>query len=69
MEQLILNIKDSSKLSFFIQLMKQFDFVEVAKVKKKKVDTKYDFFSSAGLWANREVNAQELRGKAWKRKK
>ncbi len=69
MEQLILNIKDSSKLSFLIQLIKQFDFVEVEKVKTKKKRDKYDFFSSAGLWANREINAKELRKKAWNRTK
>lgn len=69
MEQLILNIKDSSKLSFLLQLIKQLDFVEVEKVKKKKASTKYDFFSSAGLWANREVNAKELRKQAWDRTK
>lgn len=69
MEQLILNIKDSSKLSFLMQLIKQLDFVEVEKVKKKKASPKYDFFGSAGLWANREVNAKELRKQAWDRTK
>ena len=43
MEQLILNIKDSRKLSFLMQLIKQLDFVEVEKVKKKKATAKYDF--------------------------
>lgn len=69
MNQLILNIKDNSKLSFLLQLIKQFDFVEVVTVKKKKAASKYDFFKSAGLWENREVNAKELREKAWNRKK
>jgi len=69
MEQLILNIKDSSKLSFLMQLINQLDFVEVEQVKKKKVSAKYDFFSSAGLWANREINAKELRKQAWDRTK
>jgi hypothetical protein len=69
MEQLILNIKDSSKLSFLMQLIKQLDFVEVARAKKKKAPAKYDFFSSAGLWANREVDANELRKQAWNRQK
>jgi len=69
MEQLILNIKDSSKLSFLMQLIKQLDFVEVELVKKKKTATNYNFFNSAGLWANREINAQELRKQAWDRKK
>jgi len=69
MEQLILNIKDSSKLSFLMQLIKQLDFVEVVKVKRKKAAAKYDFFSSAGLWTGREVNAQKLRKQAWDRTK
>jgi len=65
MEQIILNIKDSSKLSFLLQLIKQLDFVEVEEVKRKKIVAQYDFFSSAGLWANRELNAKELRKQAW----
>lgn len=69
MEQLILNIKDSSKLSFLMQLIKQLDFVEVERVKKKKTSSKYDLFSSAGLWADRDVDAKELRIQAWNRKK
>ncbi len=69
MKQLVLNIKDSSKLSFLLQLIKQLDFVEVAVVKKKKNLAKYDFFSSAGLWADREINANDLRKQAWKRTK
>lgn len=69
MERLILNIKDSSKLSYLMQLIKQLDFVEVERVKKKKNSSKYDLFSSAGLWADREVDAKELRIQAWNRKK
>ncbi|RLD57881.1 MAG: hypothetical protein DRJ05_08990 [Bacteroidetes bacterium] len=69
MEQLILNIKDSSKISFLMQLIKQLDFVEVKKAKKKKTSAKYNFFDSAGLWANREVDAKELRKQAWNRQK
>jgi hypothetical protein len=69
MEQLILNIKDSSKLSFLMQLIKQLDFVEVEKVKRKKTSSKHDFFKSARLWADREINAKELRKQAWDRAK
>jgi hypothetical protein len=69
MEQLILKIKDSSKLSFLMQLIKQLDFVEVERVKKKKATVSYDFFNSAGLWANREVDAKQLRKQAWNRQK
>ncbi len=69
MEQIILKVKDSSKLSFLLQLIKQLDFVEVKQVKKKSAPANYDFFSSAGLWADRDVNAKELREKAWDRRK
>lgn len=69
MEKIILHLKDSSKLSFLIQLINQLDFVEVEKVNKKKASTNYDFFNSAGLWANRDINAKELRKQAWNRTK
>ncbi|TVQ09397.1 MAG: hypothetical protein EA361_15485 [Bacteroidetes bacterium] len=64
MEQLILNIKDSSKMSFLIQLIKQLDFVEVEQIKKKNISVKYDFFNSAGLWKDRNINAEEIRKQA-----
>ena len=69
MEQVILNINDTSKLAFFIQLIKQLDFVEVAKVKTKEATAEYNFFDSAGLWAYREIDAKELRKQAWNRQK
>ena len=69
MEQFILKIKDSSKLSFFMQLIKQLDFVEVERVKKRKTTVKYNFFNSAVLWAKREIDAKEIRKQAWSRKK
>jgi len=67
MEQLILKIKDPNKLSFLLQIIKLLDFVEVEKVKKEKVVSRYDFFKSAGLWAERELHAKDLRNRAWKR--
>lgn len=69
MEQLILRIKDSSKLPFLLQLIKQLDFVEIERIKKKKTAVEYDLFNSAGLWANRDVDAKELRNQAWTRQK
>ena len=51
-----------------MQLIRQLDFVEVEKVKKKTA-SKNDFFRSAGLWEKRKVNAVELREQAWNRKK
>lgn len=69
MDKIVLKIKDNSKLHFFLELLKQFDFVEVEKSTSKWriTDKQYDFFASAGMWKNREINASQFRDKAWKR--
>ena len=67
MEQIILKVKDKSKISFLLQLINQLDFVEVEWIKKKEKSKKYDFFNSAGMWINRDINAKELRKRAWTR--
>ena len=69
MQKITLTIKDNSKLHFFLELLKQFDFVEIqeSSTKSKASAAKYDFFASSGRWKDRYVDARELRGKAWKR--
>lgn len=71
MEKIVLTIKDKGKLSFLMELLKQFDFVEVqqtsVKSKPTAAEEDYDFFASAGLWKGKEIDAKELREKAWKR--
>jgi len=70
MKSIILDIKDNSKFQSFIQFIQQLDFVEIREpAKKKSENKKYDFFSSAGLWEDKNINAKELRAKAWKRQK
>jgi len=66
MEKITLTIKDSKKKGFFLELLKQFDFIEVQKGIEKKTG-QYDFFASAGLWRNRDITANQLRERAWKR--
>ncbi len=68
MEKITLTIKDNSKLHFLLELLKQFDFVEIQKSSsKRKISTtsKYDLFASAGMWKDRNIDARELRKKAW----
>lgn len=62
-------IKDGRKLRFLMELLKQFDFVEIEKSssKSKISDKKHDLFASAGMWKNREINSEELRKRAWKK--
>jgi hypothetical protein len=69
MEKITLTIKDDSKLSFFLKLLKQLDFVEVHDVSpgRKSKPKEHDFFASAGLWKNRDIDADKLRENAWKR--
>ena len=69
MEKIILTIKDGRKLRFLMELLKQFDFVEIEKSssKSKISDKKHDLFASAGMWKNREINSEELRKRAWKK--
>ncbi|MFH1051482.1 MAG: hypothetical protein V1779_11205 [bacterium] len=65
MEQISLSIKDDSKTKFLIDLLKQLDFVEFT-IEKKDVKKKYNFFKSAGLWKNRNIDGETLRKQAWK---
>ena len=68
MEKITLTIKDDNKLKFFLELLKQFDFIEIQKSSsKRKKATKHDLFASAGIWKDRNINAQEIREKAWQR--
>jgi hypothetical protein len=66
MEKIILTIKDDRKKSFFLELRKKFDFIEIQTARERKTD-RYDFFASAGLWKGRDITANQLREQAWKR--
>jgi hypothetical protein len=63
-----IRIKDEGRLKFLLELLAQFDFVELddKKLTSKKKKAEYDFFQSAGLFANREIDATELRKQAWR---
>ncbi len=66
MEKIILTIKDNKRKNFFLELLKQFDYIEVQKTVDKK-NREYDLFASAGLWKNRKITTDQLREQAWKR--
>jgi len=67
MQKITLTIKDEKKINFLIELLKQFDFIEI-NITEHKQDENYNFFASAGMWKNREIDAEQLRRKAWQRK-
>jgi hypothetical protein len=72
MEQIIIKLKDQSKRNFLLELLAQFDFLELQvkqvskdKSKEEKEDS-YDFFQSAGLFEGRDIDADQLRKEAWR---
>jgi hypothetical protein len=69
MEQFIIELKDLSKRNFLLELLTQLDFIELKTGKKAEVELKkgdnYDLFDSAGLFENREIDANQLRREAW----
>ena len=66
MQKITLTIKDDNKIKFLLELLRQFDFVDIHKATETKEDG-YNFFASAGIWKNRDVSASQLRDQAWKR--
>ena len=68
MEKFILTLKDKTKRQFLLDLLTRLDFVELKAVltKKEQDNGDYDFFKSAGLFTGRDINADELRKKAWR---
>jgi len=67
MEKLTLNIKDKSRMHFLMELLGQFDFIEIEKKAPQRSSAAYDFFASSGLWKDRDIDAEQLREAAWKR--
>ena len=49
-----------------MELINQFDFIEIQPSKKRKAEV-YNFFDSAGLWKDRSITSDQLRQQAWKR--
>lgn len=71
MKELVIIIKDDTKVKLLMEILSLMDFVEVKKKEgssadKSKKSSGYDFFQSAGLFKNRQIEATELRKKAWK---
>lgn len=61
--EVIINLKDKNKKQFLVELLKQFDFLDFKfkKEENKEVKDDYDFFESAGLFEDREIDATQLR--------
>ena len=70
MANFIIQLKDLSKKGFLLELLAQLDFIEVRDVpgesKTQEQAETYNFFQSAGLFSNREIDANQLRKAAWR---
>ncbi len=74
METITLKIKDKNKFEHFMTFLKDLDYVEVLDKDASHKDQKAtkvdgDFFALAGMWENRAISAEELRAKAWPKRK
>jgi len=73
MEQIVIQVSDREKAQLLYQLISALDFVNtITKVnipESSVSSNETDFFSFAGLWANREdINIHSLRQQAWPRR-
>ncbi len=67
MEQIVVQIKDKHKGRILLELLKALDFVDVVKSIQQEDAEPVDFFSFSGLWANRDIQIDDIRRKAWPR--
>jgi hypothetical protein len=67
MEQIVVQIRDKHKGRILLELLKALDFVHTVKSTEQEDAEPVDFFSFSGLWANRDINIDDVRRKAWPR--
>ncbi len=75
MEQIIIQVRDKAKAKMLLELLAALDFVNSVKTNEEEEveqsatgpEESLDFFSLAGLWANREISLESIRQKAWPR--
>ncbi len=69
MEQIIVQVKDKHKAHILYELLSALDFVNVVKTSEQEDEENQaasaDFFSFAGLWADRDISLQSIRRRAW----
>ena len=82
MEQIVVHIKDKSKVDLLVGLLTSLDFVsavdaasvavadareEVGVTQEASRNDSADFFSLAGLWSGRDIDVETIRRQAWPR--
>ncbi len=72
METITIKIKSKSKLQRFLAFINDLDYIEVIDTKsvsQDPPDNGSDFFAIKGMWEGRDVTAEQLRAKAWPKRK
>jgi hypothetical protein len=73
--ELVVQIHDHDKAVKLVEFLRAFDFVKIIQTNttdekivqhENNVENTVDFFSYAGLWANREITVETLRQQAWR---
>lgn len=75
MEQIVVQVRDKEKAKVLFELLTALDFVDSVKTSETEeveVDStvreeRFDFFSLAGLWQDRDISLESIRQKAWPR--
>jgi len=65
MEQIVITVKDKHKANLLRELLRALDFVEIVEIQPAAEANDTDFFTLAGLWAERDITQQSLRQQAW----
>ncbi|MFK7970454.1 MAG: hypothetical protein AB8F95_08810 [Bacteroidia bacterium] len=70
MERIIIQLKDINKRAMLFSILEKLPFINVistTQIKAVEAEKEHDFFSSAGLFEGRDIDANELRKSAWSR--
>jgi len=78
MEQIVVHIKDKSKIDLLVGLLTSLDFVDAVDTttittqeeettQETSRNDSADFFSLAGLWSGRDITLETIRRQAWPR--
>lgn len=74
-EQILLTIADQSKLGLVMEMLSHFDLVQARRIRAQVTEITdltpeekaHQFLQTAGQWVGREIDASELRQRAWQR--
>ncbi len=77
MKQLVLNVADH-KLQTFLSFIEDLNYIEIVEksldepttlTSSEEAPPADDFMALAGMWEDRDISAEELRAKAWPKRR